>query len=156
MGSADSTQRLDIRAVDAKAYEPMLALERYVHAGNLGDALIALVKLRASQLNGCAYCLNMHGGEARKAGVDAQRIDVLSAWREAPDLYSPREQAALAFTEEVTRIGEHGVCDAVWAQVRAAFSEREIVHLLMAVCAINVWNRMAISVHMSLPAPGRD
>ncbi|HEU0276403.1 MAG TPA: carboxymuconolactone decarboxylase family protein [Rhodanobacteraceae bacterium] len=145
-------QRLDIHAVDAEAYPPMMALEKYVHAGTLGDALIDLVKLRASQINGCAFCLAMHNEEARKAGVAQRRIDVLSAWHEAPTLYSSREQAALVFTEEVTRIGEAGVTDATWARVKAEFNDQEIVHLLMAICAINTWNRMAISVHMDLPA----
>ncbi len=144
-------QRLDIHAVDAGAYAPMIALEKYVHAGSISDALIDLVKLRASQINGCAYCLAMHNEEARKDGVEQRRIDVLSAWREAAGIYSAREQAALAFTEEVTRIGESGVSDPTWDNVRAEFSDQEIVHLLMAVCAINVWNRMAISVHLDLP-----
>lgn len=146
-------QRLDIHAVDGAAYAPMIALEKYVHAGTLGDALIDLVKLRASQINGCAFCLAMHNEEARKAGVEQRRIDVVAAWHEAPGLYSTREQAALAFTEEVTRIGEHGVSDATWARTKAEFNDQEIVQLLMAICAINTWNRMAIAVHMDLPSP---
>ncbi len=148
-------QRLDIHAVDSAAYAPMIALEKYVHAGTLGESLIDLVKLRASQINGCAFCLAMHHEEARKAGIAQRRIDVLAAWHEAPSLYSPREQAALAFTEEVTRIGEAGVSDATWARVKAGFNDQEIVQLLMAICAINTWNRMAIAVHMDLPKPQR-
>ena len=144
-------QRLDVHAVDPEAYKPMMALEKYVHSGSLGEALIGLVKFRASQINGCAYCLDMHGHEARAAGLDQRKLDVLSGWHEAPALYSEREQAALALTEEVTRIGEHGVSEATWQQVRAAFGEKEIVQLLMGICAINVWNRLAITVHQDLP-----
>lgn len=129
----------------------MYAMEKYIHAGSLGEDLLALIKIRASQLNGCAYCLDMHGKEARKAGVDQRRLDVLAAWREAPDLYSAREQAAIALTEEVTLIGESGVSDAVWAAASAAFDDQELVYALMAISAINVWNRLAISTHQSLP-----
>ncbi len=148
-------QRLDLHAVDPDAYAPMIALEKYVHAGTLGEALIALVKLRASQINGCAFCLAMHADEARKAKVAQRKIDTLQGWHEALGLYSAREQAALAFTDEVTRIGERGVTDPTWAKVKAVFGDKEIVHLLMAICAINSWNRMAISVHMNLP-PASD
>lgn len=145
------TQRLDVHKVDPKAYEPMIALEKYVHAGTLGEALIGLVKLRTSQINGCAYCLDMHGREARAAGVEQRRIDVLPGWHEAPGLYSEREQAALALTEEMTCIADDGVSDATWSRVAAAFDAGEQVHLLMAICAINTWNRLAITVHQTLP-----
>ncbi|MEO6826198.1 MAG: carboxymuconolactone decarboxylase family protein [Microbacteriaceae bacterium] len=145
------SQRLAVHDVDPKAYEPMYAMEKYIHAGSLGEDLLALIKIRASQLNGCAYCLDMHGKEARKAGVDQRRLDVLAAWREAPDLYSAREQAAIALTEEVTLIGESGVSDEVWAAASAAFDDQELVYVLMAISAINVWNRLAISTHQSLP-----
>lgn len=141
-------QRLDMHAVDARAYAPMMALEKYVHSGSLGEALIGLVKMRASQINGCAYCLAMHGEEGRKAGVTQKQLDVLPGWKEASYLYSEREQAAIALTEQVTLIGEEGVSDAVWERVKSAFSEEEIVHLIMAICAINVWNRMAVATHM--------
>jgi AhpD family alkylhydroperoxidase len=109
------------------------------------------VKIRASQINGCAYCLDMHGREARAAGVEQRRLDVLAGWEEAPELYSERERAAIALTEEVTLIGNGGVSDAVWARVTAAFEEKEVVQLLMAIAAINVWNRLAVSTHQSLP-----
>lgn len=145
------TQRLDVHTTDPKAYAPMIALEQYVHAGTLGEALIGLVKLRASQINGCAYCLDMHGREARAAGVSQRRIDVVAGWREAPGLYSEREQAALGLTEEMTRIADGGVTDATWARVTAAFNASEQVHLMLAICAINVWNRLAITVHQTLP-----
>lgn len=144
-------QRLSVHDVDPTAYQSMFAMEKYIHAGTLGEALLALVKIRASQINGCAYCLDMHGREARTAGVDQRRLDVLGAWREAPGLYNDRERAAIALTEEVTLIGNDGVSDEVWSQVKASFADQEIVRLLMAIAAINVWNRLAISTHQSLP-----
>jgi AhpD family alkylhydroperoxidase len=148
---ASVEQRISVHDVDPEAYKPMFAMEKYIHAGSLGEALLALVKIRASQINGCAYCLDMHGREARAAGVDQRRLDVLSGWEEAPGLYSERERAAIALTEEVTLIGNAGVSDAVWSRVAASFEEKEIVQLLMAIAAINVWNRLAVSTHQSLP-----
>jgi AhpD family alkylhydroperoxidase len=145
------TQRLDIHSIDPKAHQAVLALERYVRDSSLDQRLYELVKIRASQLNGCAYCLDMHNRDARAAGEDQRRLDVLSAWREAPDLFTDRERAALAFTEAVTRIGDAGVPEAVWDDVAAQFDEAGIVHLLMAAATINVWNRLAVSTHQSLP-----
>lgn len=144
-------QRISVHDVDPRAYESMYAMEKYIHAGSLGEDLLALVKIRASQLNGCAYCLDMHGREARQAGVDERRLDVLAGWREAPGLYSEREKAAVALTESVTLIGEGGVSDGDWAAVTASFSDEEVVTLLMAISAINVWNRLAIATHQELP-----
>lgn len=144
-------QRLDIGAVDPKAHQAVAALEGYVRGSGLDHQLYELLKIRASQLNGCAYCLDMHHRDARAEGEDQRRLDVLSAWREAPDLFTARERAALAFTEVVTRIGDAGVPDPVWNDVAAHFGESEIVALLMAVVAINAWNRLAIATHQALP-----
>ena len=152
MASNTLEQRMDLHAVAPDAYKAMIALEKYVHSGTLGEALIGLIKMRASQINGCAYCLAMHGEEARKAGVSQRKVDVLSGWHEAPALYSEREQAALALTEEITRISEKGVTEATWQRVRAAFSDEETAQLIMGIGAINTWNRRAISTHMELPA----
>jgi len=145
-------QRLDIHAVDPKAHQAVFALERYVRESSLDPQLYELVKIRASQLNGCAYCLDMHNRDAREKGEDQRRLDVLSAWREAPELFTEQERAALAFTESVTRIGEAGVPDAVWADVAKSFDEANIVALLMAAATINVWNRLAVATHQELPA----
>lgn len=145
------TQRMSIRDVDPNAYKAVLGLERYVHAGNLDEGLLSLVKIRASQINHCAWCLDMHVAEARKEGVEQRQIDLIAAWREAPALFSAREQAALAFTEQVTLISQDGVSDDVWDDVTSAFDEKEIVLLLMAIAAINVWNRMNVAVHTDLP-----
>ncbi|WP_372698769.1 carboxymuconolactone decarboxylase family protein [Arthrobacter sp. JSM 101049] len=146
-----TSARLSIQDIDPAAYQPMFALEKYIHAGNLGEDLLALVKIRASQINGCAYCLDMHAREARTAGVDERRLDVLAGWHEAPDLYSAREQAALALAEEVTLIGEGGVSDETWNRATAEFGDQDIVVLIMAICAINAWNRMAITTRQPLP-----
>lgn len=144
-------QRMNVAATDPAAYQPMYALEKYVHGGTLGEPLLALIKLRSSQINGCAYCLAMHHDEARAARVETRKIDVLAGWHEAPSLYSDRERAAIELTEQVTSIGEQGVTDDVWAAAKAAFSDKEMAELLMAICAINVWNRLAIATHMDLP-----
>jgi AhpD family alkylhydroperoxidase len=144
-------ERISVGAVDPSAYQAVLGLERYVRAGTLDESLLSLIKIRASRLNGCAYCLDMHAGEARAAGVEQRRLDILSAWREAPSCFSDRERAALALTEAVTLIGQAGVPDDVWTDVTASFDQGEIVQLLMAISVINVWNRIAVSTHQSLP-----
>lgn len=148
---ATAHQRLDIHRVDPKAYQAVLAMENYVCTSGLDPRLYELVKIRASQLNGCAFCLDMHNRDARKAGEDQRRLDVLSAWREAPELFTDTERAALAFTEAVTRIGDAGVPHAVWNDIAAQFDEAGIVHLLMAAATINVWNRLAVTTHQQLP-----
>lgn len=145
-------ERLSIHQVDPTAYEAVLGMERYVHSGQLEPTLIDLIKIRASQLNGCAYCLDMHHQEAREHGEAQRRLDVIPGWRETGELFNEREQAALALCEAVTLIAGHGVPDDVWAQVGSHFSEKETVQLLMAISAINVWNRLAVSTHQPLPA----
>ncbi len=130
-------------APSAEATKPLLALGKYLHASSLEQPLIELVLMRASQLNGCAYCLDMHSKDARAAGETEQRLYVLQAWREAP-FYSDRERAALAWCEAVTRLDPHGVSDDVYEMARAQFSEKELGDLNMAVILINAWNRIAI------------
>ena len=146
-----STQRLSISDVDPKAYQAVLGLEKYVHSGNLDEQLLSIVKIRASQINHCAWCLDMHVAEARNAGVEQRKIDLIAAWHEAPALFTEREQAALAFSEQVTLISQAGVTDEVWQRVAGAFDEPDIVTLLMAVTAINVWNRMNVAARTDLP-----
>ncbi len=145
-------QRLSVHEVDPEAYEAVRGLEGYVRAGNLEPRLLSLIKIRASQLNGCAFCLDMHAGEARAAGENQRRLDILAAWREATGWFSDRERAALAFTESVTLIGEAGVPDAVWEDVTQSFDQNEVVRLLLAIAAINVWNRLAVTTHQELPS----
>jgi AhpD family alkylhydroperoxidase len=126
------------------AVKPLFALAEYVKKSGLEPNLIELVLMRASQLNGCAYCLDMHSKDARAAGETEQRLYLLQAWREAP-FYSPRERAALAWCEAVTRLDPtHGVPDEIYQQARAEFSEEELIDLNMAVILINGWNRIAV------------
>ena len=128
----------------AGAYRAMYGLEVYLRESGLEPALLELIKMRTSQINGCAYCLDMHSKGARAAGETEQRLYVLQAWREAP-FYSDRERAALAWCEAVTRLDPiHGVPDEVYEQARAQFSEKELGDLNMAVILINAWNRIAI------------
>jgi AhpD family alkylhydroperoxidase len=138
-----------------EAYRALLGLERANRSGPLEASLYELVKIRASQLNGCAFCLNMHLSDARAAGESQQRLDVLSAWREVDGLYSPRERAALALTEAVTLISHEGVPDEVWDATREVFDERETAALIAAIATINVWNRIAITTRQQ-PAPAQQ
>ncbi|GAB3561201.1 carboxymuconolactone decarboxylase family protein [Spelaeicoccus albus] len=144
-------ERLSVQQVDEAAYKPMYQMEKYIHSGVLDEGLLGIVKIRASQINGCAFCLDMHAREARSAGIDQRKLDVLAGWREAPDLYTERERAALALTESVTLIGQDGVPDDVWRTASSTFDDQELVTALMAISAINVWNRLAIATRQSLP-----
>ena len=128
-----------------KAVQPMLALQTYVESTSLGARLLHLVKMRASQINGCAYCLDMHSKDARALGETEQRLYALDAWRETP-FFDDRERAALAWTEAVTKVSEGHVPDEVFAAVREQFSEMELIDLTLAVVAINGWNRLSISL----------
>ena len=127
-----------------RALQAMLGLQRYVNESGLEHSLQELVKMRASQINGCAYCLDMHSKDARAAGETEQRLYMLDAWRESP-VYTDRERAALEWTEVVTRVSEGHVPDSVYDVVRRHFSEEELVNLTLAVVAINGWNRLMIS-----------
>jgi AhpD family alkylhydroperoxidase len=122
----------------------MYALQRYTQESGLEPSLLELVKLRASEINGCAYCLDMHSKDARAEGETEQRIYVLSAWREAP-FYTPRERAALAWTEAITLVSE-GVSDELYEKAREQFDEKELVDLTLAIVTINGWNRLAIGL----------
>lgn len=137
-------QRIDYGRVAPEGLAAMLGLEKYARGSGLEHGLLELVKIRASQLNGCAYCLDMHTKDARAAGESEQRLYALAAWREAP-FFSDRERAALAFTEAVTRVGESGVPDEVYEEARRQFAEKELVDLGLAIVAINGWNRLAIA-----------
>ena len=146
------SQRLSIHDVDPAATRAVLSLEHYLRDAGLDRPLYELIKIRASQLNGCAYCLDMHNRDARAGGEDQRRLDVLAAWREAPDLFSKTERAALALTEAVTLISDNGVPDDVWDEAHQQFGDAGVVHLLVAIATINVWNRFAVSTHQQLPA----
>ena len=148
------TIRIDFTEAAPQAAAAMFGLERYLHGCGLEPSLLNLVKLRASQINGCAYCLDMHSKEARAAGETEQRIYVLDAWREAP-FYSAREGAALAWTEALTLVSRDQVPDDVYDAARKQFSERKLVDLSLAVVAINGWNRLVIGLRSAIPGTYR-
>src|SRR5690606_361512 len=136
--------RVDWPGVAPGAIRTMVGLERYVREeSGLEPELVELVKLLASQINGCAYCIDMHTKDARALGMSEQRLYLLTAWREAP-FYSDRERGALAWTEATTLVSTAGVSDELFDEMREHFSEKELVDLTMAVNAINSWNRLAI------------
>jgi AhpD family alkylhydroperoxidase len=135
--------RLNPQPIAPDGYKALIALELYLHRTGLEPALLHLVKLRASQLNGCAYCIDMHTKDARAGGETEQRLYCLQAWRECP-FYTERERAAFEWTEAVTMITQGHVPDDVYDRVRAHFGEKELVDLNYAVVAINAWNRIAI------------
>ena len=135
--------RLEFSKIDPDAYKAMLAVETYVRRSGIERSLLELVKLRASQLNGCAYCIDMHWKDARAAGETEQRLYGLDAWREAP-YYTPRERAALAWTEALTLVASTHAPDEVYDEAAANFTSEEMVKLSMAIVGINAWNRLAI------------
>jgi AhpD family alkylhydroperoxidase len=141
--------RLNAFKVAPEAMKPLMALEDSVQKSGLEPSLIELVKTRASQINGCAFCIHMHTRDSRARGETEERLYLLDAWRESP-LYTERERAALAWTEAVTLVSQTHAPDEVYVQLQAQFSEAEIVKLTMLVATINAWNRLAIgfrSVH---------
>jgi AhpD family alkylhydroperoxidase len=150
MPNTSTQPRLDITKVNPALYKAMLALQNYVDASGLDRKLVDLVKIRASQINGCAYCIVMHTNDARKHGESDEWMHLFNAWREAP-IYSARERAALAWTEAVTKVTDGHVPDEVYDEARRHFSEKELVDLTAAVIAINAWNRAAIAFRAAPP-----
>ena len=149
--------RLEAQKVSPAAYQAMLGLEMFVRKqSKLEPALIQLVKVRASQINGCAYCIDMHSKDARAEGETEQRLYALSAWEETP-FFTDRERAALSLTEAITLVSKGHVPDAVYERAKKSFSEVELVNLTTAIITINGWNRLAITFR-SVPGeyqPGR-
>jgi AhpD family alkylhydroperoxidase len=141
---AQHAMRIEYPRVTPGAMRAHLGLERYVRASGLEESLVHLVRLRASYLNGCAYCVDMHTKDARYAGESEQRLYAVPVWRETP-FFTPRERAALAWTEAVTALVGGGVSDELFAETRKEFGEEELVNLTMAVIAINGWNRLSIA-----------
>ena len=139
--------RIDYLQTGRGVYEAMIGLEKYLAQCGLDHTLLLLMKLRASQINGCAYCIDMHWKDARAAGQNEQRLYGLDAWEESP-YYTDRERAALAWTEAVTNIRDGHVADEVYEKVRKHFSEKEIVDLTLAVASINAWNRLLIAARI--------
>ncbi|HZW08162.1 MAG TPA: carboxymuconolactone decarboxylase family protein [Phycisphaerales bacterium] len=139
------TPRMEYWKIAPVAFKAMSSLEVYLRDSGLDKALLHMVKLRASQMNGCAYCIDMHWKDARAADVSEQRLYGLDAWREAP-YYSDRERAALEWTEALTNVTSGHVPDSVYDSVRGHFSQKELADLTWAIAAINAWNRVAIAL----------
>jgi AhpD family alkylhydroperoxidase len=141
---ASITPRLDAGRLAPAVNQAMVAFD---HAVDFDPRLRDPVRIRASQLNGCAYCLDLHTHDAREAGEDERRLATLGAWHESP-FFTDRERAAFALTDAATRLGEHGVSDEVGNEAAAFFDERELAQLLWAVAAINAWNRIGVTTRM--------
>ena len=141
------TARIKVAQVEPAAYQAMLGLEKYLHQSGLDKKLLSLIKVRASQINKCAFCIDMHTQEARKAGETEQRLYSLNAWQETP-FFTPQERTALAFTEAVTLIAENSVEDELYEQLNLYFSPHEIAQMSIAIVTINAWNRISISTKM--------
>ncbi len=137
-------ERIHYTKVSPGAYHALLEIEKYLGECGLEETLLNLIKLRVSQINGCAYCLDMHWKDLRALGEEEQRLYSLDAWEESPH-YTDRERAALAWAEAVTRVSETHVPDEVYQEVKKHFTEKELADLTLAVGAINLWNRLAIA-----------
>lgn len=142
--------RLDMQKVFPEAYKAMLNLSGSVNKSAITPIQKQLIKIRASQINACAYCLDMHTKEALHVGETLQRIFLISAWRET-DFFTPEEKVILAITEEITLIHQHGVSDSTYAEAEKYFSQEEISHIIMSAALINTWNRIAVSTHLQIP-----
>lgn len=141
--------RVDIKAVEPASYQAMYGLENYLKQTGLNKTHLQLLKIRASQINHCAYCLNMHTKEALAIGETNQRIFLLDAWRET-SIFTDEEKAVLALCEEVTLIHNHGVSDETYNKVSTYFDENYIAQLIMAIVTINTWNRLAVSTNREI------
>lgn len=141
--------RLNIQKLEPKAYEAMYGLENFLANSELDKLHLELIKIRASQINGCAFCINMHTKDAMKLGETNQRIFLLNAWRETT-LFTEEERVILAMTEEITNISQHGLSEETYQKALTLFSENYIAIIILAITTINAWNRIAISSHMTV------
>jgi AhpD family alkylhydroperoxidase len=141
------SRRINLNRVSPEVYEAMVTLNTAA-SKDLDPELVELIKIRASQMNHCAFCLDMHSADARKHGVSTQKLDLLAAWEEAGGLFTEQEQAALALTEEMTDLTRHHVSDEVYARAAAAFSERELGQVIAMALTINAWNRIGVTTRL--------
>ncbi len=144
---SERISRTQVYKMQPALLQHLVALGKAAEASGLPHSLIHLIKIRASQLNGCAFCQHMHANEARKDGELQQRLDVLPAWREVGAVFTPAEQAALRWTEALTLVAQQGVSDADYAAVAAEYSEAQILDLSVLIVTINSWNRIAVAFH---------
>ncbi|MFT3680209.1 MAG: carboxymuconolactone decarboxylase family protein [Ferruginibacter sp.] len=139
--------RINIGKTEPEAYRALLSIDKYLQSSTLTPIQKELIKIRASQINGCSYCINIHTKDARKYGETEQRIYLLNAWRET-DLYTEEERSILALTEEITNISQHGVSDETYEKAAALFDEHTLSQIIMAIVSINAWNRIGVSTRM--------
>jgi AhpD family alkylhydroperoxidase len=142
--------RIPVYKVSPELYDAMMVLSNAA-AKDIDPELAELIKIRASQMNHCAFCLDMHTRDARKHGVSEQKLDVLAAWEEAGDLFTERERAALALTEAITNLGDGHVSDEVYANAAAVFDERELGQVIAMAVTINAWNRINVTIRLAPP-----
>lgn len=143
-------ERINIQTLEPQAFKAMYGLEQYLQSAQVSKSHKELLKIRTSQINGCAFCIDMHTKDALKGGETAQRIFLLNAWRET-DLFSAEEKVLLAIAEEVTLIHQHGLSDATYEQATQFFSPHYIAQVIMVIVTINAWNRIAVSTHLVVP-----
>jgi AhpD family alkylhydroperoxidase len=146
----DTVDRLAIYKTTPELYEAMMALSNAANK-DIDPELAELIKIRASQINHCAFCLDMHTRDARKHGVSEQKLDVLAAWEEAGHLFTERERAALALTEAITKLSDGPVSDEVYARAAAVFTDRELGQVIAMVVTINAWNRINVTIRLEPP-----
>jgi AhpD family alkylhydroperoxidase len=139
--------RFDMATTEAAGYKAVLGLEGYLQTISLNHVQKELIKIRASQINGCAFCIDMHTKDAIKYGETPQRIFLLNAWREAKELYTEEEQVLLTMTEEITLISQKGLTEETYYKAKQLFDENTIAQIILAIVTINAWNRIAISTH---------
>jgi len=142
--------RLNIATVDSAAYKAMMGLEGYLQTISLTPIQKELIKIRASQINKCAFCLDMHTKDAIKYGESPQRIFILNGWTEAKEFFTEEEQALLAMTEEITLISDKGLTEETYQKAKSFFDDNQIAQIIMAIITINAWNRIAVSTHLPI------
>ncbi len=143
-------KRINISATEPLAFKAMLGLEGYLSKIEIAQTLKELVKIRASQINNCAYCISMHTKDAIKNGEKPERIFLVSAWREAVKFFTEEEQAILAMTEEITLIRQEGLSEETYSKASQFFNENQIAQIIMLIVTINGWNRIALSTHLEI------
>jgi AhpD family alkylhydroperoxidase len=143
-------KRLNIKEAAPNALKAMIGLEIYLSKASMSKTTKELIKIRASQINGCAYCINIHTQDAIKNGETNQRIFLLNAWREAQDIFTEEEKVVLAITEEITLIHREGLCDDTYTNALRFFSETQIADIITAIVTINIWNRVILSTHLPI------
>jgi len=142
-------KRINIATIEPAAYKALMGLENYLATSTINKTLKELIKIRASQINGCAFCINMHTIDARKHGETEQRIYLLNAWKEVQELYTQEERAVLALTEEMTLIANGGVSDETYQKVKSFFDDGQLAQLMLAIITINAWNRMSVATQLA-------